>query len=219
MRDRDAILDAAARATLRLAETQRWPELTLAEIAAEAGVRLADLHGIAGKAKLIDAVFDLFDRAMSAEAVRADDPARDRLFDVIMLRMEAMQAHRAGVLALLDHMRHQPDGRLKLARLRTRSGEWALACAGLDASETMPVSVKALALAWVIGRTDRAWRRDGGEDLNATMAALDKALRSIEDRMAMILRMMGRGRKRKSDEGADTGEPGPVDPPHPEPAG
>ncbi len=214
MRDRDAILEAITGATLRLASTRRWPELTLGEIAAEAGVRMADLHGIAGKADLIDAVFDRFDRAMGAETVRAEDPARDRLFDVIMLRMEAMQAQRAGVLALMDHLREQPDGRLKLARLRARSGDWALACAGLDASETMPAGVKALALAWVIGRADRAWQRDGGEDLNATMAALDKALRSIEDRMAMLLRLMGRGRRRRDD--PDGAEPaGRAAPPSP----
>jgi len=187
-----SIIEQGLRAALELAAEKPWASLTLGEIAVRADLTLNDFHGIATRETLADAVDAHFDRAMSAEGVASDDLPRERLFEVIMLRFEAMEDYRDGLKSLLNYRETAPDHLVRLPAARAASARWALASAGLDDDSGAPLSLKVLAIAFVIARTERAWRKETSSDFALTMAALDKSLRAAEARMGWISRFRGR---------------------------
>ena len=187
-----SIIEQGLRAALELAAEKPWASLTLGEIAVRADLTLNDFHGIATRETLADAVDAHFDRAMSAEGVASDDLPRERLFEVIMLRFEAMEDYRDGLKSLLSYRETAPDHLVRLPAARAASARWALASAGLDDNSGGPLSLKVLAIAFVIARTERAWRKETSSDFALTMAALDKSLRAAESRMGWISRFRGR---------------------------
>ena len=104
-----------------------------------------------------------------------EGPTRDRLFDLLMRRIDVMQAHRPGVIALLKALPLDPPAALLLANSSLVSMGWILEAAGIEAGGPMgQLRRKGLLAVWLW--TLRAWERDGSEDLSATMAALDQAL-------------------------------------------
>src|SRR5262249_6948334 len=90
-----------ARAALSIAARKPWRDATLADLAAEASRPVSDFYG-ASLGEALDCAEEAFDRAV-AEGVEELDPGqsvRDRLFELIMRRFEAMEPHRAAVLAM-----------------------------------------------------------------------------------------------------------------------
>ena len=80
-----------ARAALSVAGEGQWRMVTLAKLAGVAGRPLAEFYG-ASLGEAVDCVEEAFDRAV-AEKMDALDPGqsvRDRLFELIMRRFEAM---------------------------------------------------------------------------------------------------------------------------------
>ena len=127
-------LDKGLLAALDLAADTLWADLTLAAIAEKAGVPLSDFHGLSGKDAFASMMDAYFDRAMSAEGVSADDTPRERLFDVIMLRFEAMEDYRAGLVSLMKYRDRMPSLLLGLPAARKRTGVRLMAtalCGGL----------------------------------------------------------------------------------------
>ena len=113
--------------------------------------------------------------AAAVEGASTEGSIRDRLFDVLMRRIDVLQAHRAGVLALLKGVVFDPPAALLLAGANHTSMGWLLAAAGVDAAGPLGhLRRKGLLAVWLW--TIRAWQRDEGDDLSATMAALDQAL-------------------------------------------
>lgn len=202
----DTIIEKGLLAALDLAAARPWQELTLAEIAAKAGLSLNDFHGHASKEDIAEAMDAHFDRAMSDEGVPEDDSPRERLFDVIMKRFEAMEPHRAGLRELMKFRETSLTHVVRLPSHRHASAAWALASAGLDNDAGAPASLKRIAIAFVIAETERAWRKDTGGDFARTMAALDKGLRRADDRLGQLRRFTGRKPSRADDDGA--GQPG-----------
>lgn len=195
---KQTIIRKGVEAALELAAENPWDEITLAEIAARAGLDLSDFHMVADKSDLALAVEPWLDKSMSAETIDLDETPRERLFDVIMLRFEEMEKHRAGLLSL-QHWRERNPARLaKLAKARGKTARWALTCAGLDGHSDLPMGLRAAGLAWAMARAERAWRREESEDFSRTMAELDKQLRSAEERAGWVSGLMRRGRSRET---------------------
>jgi ubiquinone biosynthesis protein COQ9 len=133
-------------------------------------------------------------------AAAADGPVKDRLFDMIMQRFDVLQAHRAGVLAVLDAAAMDPAMGLMLGKLSSRSMGWMLEAAGVSASGLRgQLRVKGLMAVWLWGI--RAWREDESMDLAATMTAVDTAL----DRAGQAARWIG------DDRPAPISEEAPID--------
>ncbi len=85
-------------ATLRLAAEKPWSEIPLAEIASAAGLSLIELYRLFPyKLAILDALARRTDAAVLAMPGDADDPPRDRLFDVLMRRFDALLPYRAGL--------------------------------------------------------------------------------------------------------------------------
>jgi AcrR family transcriptional regulator len=194
MATKSDVIEKGLKAGLSLAAEAEWDELTLAEIAEAAGLSLSDFHKVATKDTLVDAAEGWFDKSMSAETADMEDGPQERLFDVIMLRFEAMEPYRAGMTALMKYRERSPARLAALLKARSESARWALVCAGLDTASGAPLSLKTLAIAWVIGQTERSWRKDEDADFARTMATLDKELKGAEDRMGWVSRMTGRSK-------------------------
>lgn len=185
------VIDAGIKAALKLGATKPWAGITLAEIAETAGLSLSDYFGKADKASLSEAIEPWLDKAMSAERIDMEESPRERLFDVIMLRFEAMEPYRAGLLSLMEWRQNSPARAASLFAARKHTAEWALTSAGLDSSAEIPFPVKALNIAWVISRTTRAWRKEEDADFARTMAMLDAELRGCDERLSWIDRVRG----------------------------
>jgi len=109
------------------------------------------------------------------------------LFDLLMRRIDYLQTHRSGVLALLRAMPSAPPMALLLACATRRSMRWMLEAAGVAAlGPCGELRVRGLIAVWLW--TLRAWERDTSEDLSGTMAALDAALRRAGDVVAWLRR-------------------------------
>ena len=76
------------------------------------------------------------DRAVLAEDLSdmAEEPPRERLFDVLMRRLEVLAPHRQAVRSLLRSARRNPPLALALNGLAVRSQQWMLTAAEINAS-------------------------------------------------------------------------------------
>jgi AcrR family transcriptional regulator len=186
----DRILDAA----LRLAARDGWRAAALARVAAEAEVGLPALYALfPSKPALLVGLLRRVDRTVLAGTTPApsDGSPRDRLFDVVMRRFDALQAHRAGLAAIVA-AGVDPLGRLALIGPLRRSMAWMLEAAGI-ASDGWAGRLRVAGLAVVYARAYRVWLGDDSADLGKTMAALDSGLARAE-RWVSALPGVGAGR-------------------------
>jgi hypothetical protein len=177
--DDDAFDRALIAAVFEQAAVSGWARLSIAQAAGAAGLDLgrARLRVPSREAALIR--FGRMADAAALSGASTEGPVRDRLFDIMMRRIDALQAHRAGVLALLRWLPSRPGLALALAALTKRSMGWMLEGAGISALGPLgELRARAMVPVWLW--TVRAWQRDDSADLSATMASLDSALRRVE---------------------------------------
>ncbi len=176
------LLDRAADAALTLAVDRPWSDLTLRDVAREAGLTFAELYVAADhKGAVVDALSRRFDRQAldAAESLGADEAVHDRLFEVVMARIEAMGSHRTPLLAIA-----KAEGPAALAPRLVRTARALLEAAGVDASGVRG-SVRLAAMTAVWARVLQVWRDDEGA-LNRTMAEIDKQLKAMRDRLGRV---------------------------------
>lgn len=177
MTDADFV-DRAVDAALQLASEKSWNDISLAEIARKAELDLIEFYGELDMDDILAAIDRRFDLACSSEPVSADDKLKDRIFDVIMLRFEAMEDHRAALTSIRNGWKHNPVERLKAAKRRTRTARWVLTCAEADFAGAGP---RAVLLSGILSRVESAWEKEDSPDFTRTMAQLDRDLRDVND--------------------------------------
>lgn len=172
----DDILDRAAAAALALAADKPWPAVSLRDIAARAEVPFAELYALAdGKRAVLAHLSAGFDRAALGVDYPEGSAAHDRLFDAAMARLEAMEPHRAALIAIA-----RAEGVLASATRFPRIARAILEAAGVGAT-----GPRLAAMTAVWARVVQVWRDDEGA-LNRTMAELDKRLKQMADRLGKI---------------------------------
>lgn len=131
--------------------------------------------------RLLAALSRRIDEAMleADRAELAELPPRDRVFELIMHRFEAMQPFRGGLERLARAARRDPALLLGTACRLERSLIWLQTAAGLDASG-LRARLARRALSLVYLRALQVWFDDPGLDMAKTMAELDKLLRRAE---------------------------------------
>jgi len=169
-----------------LAARDGWRAVTVIAAAREAELRLDRARTrFAGR----NAILLRFGRLADAQALAnaaATGPVRERLFDLLMSRFDTLQAHRAGVRALLRGLPADPPTALLLAAATAGSMRWMLEAAGAPATGLSgDLAVNGLVGVWLY--TLRAWQRDDSPDLATTMAALDRALARAEQAAGWFL--------------------------------
>lgn len=153
-------------------------QVGLAEIARAAGVSLAELRDEFGSSFAILAAYvKQVDRAVLAgeDADMAEEPPRERLFDVLMRRIELLTPHKEAVRSLMRSAMRNPGLALALQRLALRSQQWMLTAADIGAAGPLGF-VRAQGLAVLFASVLRTWIDDDDPGLARTMAALDRAL-------------------------------------------
>jgi len=172
--DRDRIIEAF----LELLAEQSFEDIGYLELAVRAGVSLAILRKEFGaKLPIIAAYVKQIDRKVleSDDPDMAEEPPRERLFDVLMRRLEALAPHKAAIHSLLRSARRDPGLALALNRLAVRSQQWMLTAANIDAAGPRGM-LRAQGVALLFAGVLRTFADDEDEGLARTMAALDRAL-------------------------------------------
>lgn len=169
-----------ALAAMDVAAVEGWRSLSLRQIAEAADVGLAELHAeFPAKAAILDAFMTEIDRQVLAGGpADADDAARDRLFEILMRRIDALAPFKGGVAAVLRECIDPTVGLIGLPCL-LRSMAWMLEAAGLSSSG-LSGCLRVEGLTAIYVNTVRVWLRDETADLAPTMAALDLGLRRAE---------------------------------------
>src|SRR5262249_22597345 len=109
------------------------------------------------------------------EGDMAEEPPRERLFDVLMRRLEILAPHRAAVRSLLRSARRNPGLALALNSLAVPSEQGMLPAADIDAAGRRGL-IRAQGLAVLYARVVRVWLHDDDPGLARTLAALDREL-------------------------------------------
>jgi hypothetical protein len=176
----DLVFDRALiRAAFDIAAAEGWPTVSVAKAARLSGLDVARARARFPTRLGVLARFGRLADQAALSDISTEGPARDRLFDMIMRRIDLHQAHRAGVLAVLRAAPFDPGSALLLGLGLRNSMGWMLEGAGVSTAGWQgEVRVQGLLGVWVW--TIRAWSRDDSEDLSSTMAALDTALQRVE---------------------------------------
>ena len=186
-KNRDRIIDAL----MALAAEREWERIGLERVAERAGVPLRQLRRaydgrldiIADLARRTDeAVLDGLDPDMSEEA------PRERLFDVLFARLEALAPYREGLRGLAEAAWRDPFLGMALNRISVISMAWMLTAAGVQATGAAG-ALRAQGLALVWAQVMRVWFEDDDPGLARTMAALDRRLREAERNFLRISRV------------------------------
>ncbi len=168
---------------------QGWHGLTMRRVATAAAMPIEEVRRRAPcRLSLLRLHGTAMDRAVLAGTVPDQGGLpRDRVFDALMRRIDAMQPHREGILRLLADLRRDPLLALLLLGSLPCAMAWMLEAAEVDTAGLAGLArTQGLTAVWLA--TARAWTRDGTVDLGPTMAALDRALDRAEQ-VARSLRL------------------------------
>ena len=192
-------------ALMDLLSEKRFENVDLLEISETAGVTLAELRDeFDGKLAILSAYLKQIDRAVLAggSADMAEESPRDRLFDVLMRRIDAMTPYRAAIGSLMRSATRNPGLALALNGLAVRTQQWMLTAAGISASGPKGM-LRAQGLALMFAGVVRTFVHDD-DDNSRTMAALDRAMESgqrwsgILDDICRLAPRPGRRRRRRA---------------------
>ncbi len=172
--NREKIIDAL----MALLAERRFEEIGFGDIAGKAGLTLAQCREefgstvgvLAAHAKGVDR------KVLSGgNGELADELPRERLFDVLMRRLEALAPDKRAIRSLLHSAQRNPPLALALNAMSVRSQQWMLTAADLDAVGPLGM-LRAQGLALLYASVLRTWVGDDDPGLARTMAALDRAL-------------------------------------------
>jgi AcrR family transcriptional regulator len=172
--DREKIIAAF----LAILEDKPFAAIGFDDIAQRSGLSLAQVRGeFASTFAVLAAYVKATDRAVLAQDMHdmSEEPARERLFDVLMRRLEVLAEQRDAVRSLLRSSRSNPPLALALNGLAVRSQQWMLTAAGINASGPQGM-IRAQGLALLFASVLRTWVDDDDPGQARTMAALDRAL-------------------------------------------
>ena len=205
--DRAKAIDAL----MSLLAEHRFEQIGLAEVAGRAGIKLSQLRAEFGSTlAILAAHIKDIDRTVLAggDADMTEEPARERLFDVLMRRLEALAPYKEAVRSTMRSARRNPGLAFALNAMAVRSQHWMLEAAGINTSGPRG-ALRAQGAALMFARVLSVWVDDEEEGLDRTMAALDRGLATAErwvgflDDLCAIPKCVLRGprrRRRRRDE-------------------
>lgn len=170
---------AIVEALMRLAAEEAFEDIRIVTICREAGVTLAqfrDLYPSKG------AVLASLSRQIDHEVLSrhtddlAGEGARDRLFDVLMSRLDALAPYRAGLKGVSEWARRDPVAAYRLNQMMLNSMRFMMEAADLD-HDGLHGAVKLQGLVAIWTRLLDVWFADDDPGLARTMAELDTMLR------------------------------------------
>ncbi|HEX8165410.1 MAG TPA: TetR/AcrR family transcriptional regulator [Beijerinckiaceae bacterium] len=169
-------------ALMRLAADRPWNDIEITDIAQEAGVTLAEFRDLfPSKGAVLGAFSRAIDKAVLAGSGEdlAGEPARERLFDVMMRRIDALAPHKRALRRIFYALRRDPLALMALNQSALNSQRFMLAAAGISTEGPLGL-LKLQGAAIVLANTLETWFEDDDPALARTMARLDRELRRGE---------------------------------------
>ncbi|MDP1749664.1 MAG: TetR family transcriptional regulator [Reyranella sp.] len=193
--------EAALDVFLGLIADKDFAAVTLRDVAQGANLGLADLYRLyPDKVALIAAFLARVDADVLAGTPRQSDPeetARDRLFDTMMRRYDALRPHRAALRAIRGASRRDPLLTLALGPALRRSMAAMLEAAGVP-SDGLAGALQQNGLLAIHYAVSRIFDRDETGDLSKTMAALDGHLKTAEKWSQLVGKYVKRPTSKRS---------------------
>ncbi|MFO1163334.1 MAG: TetR/AcrR family transcriptional regulator [Reyranellaceae bacterium] len=175
--------DAALDAFLGLVAEKGYANVALRDVATGAGLGLAELYRrYPDKASLVAGFLARVDAEVLAGTSDTADPeetVRDRLFDVLMRRFDALRPYRAAVQAIRRAGLRDPLLALSLGPAVRRSMAAMLEGAGVP-SDGIPGALRQSGLLVIYQAVSQVFEKDDTADSSKTMAALDSRLKRAE---------------------------------------
>lgn len=185
--------DTIVEAFLSLLAERAYADVTVGAIAEEAGVSLAVLNRhFPTRLDILRAFARRVDQAVleADTSDMADEAPRDRLFDVLMTRLDALAPYRPALRSLMRSARRDPQLALALNRIARGSMTWMLAAAGVSVRGLRGrIAVDSLVVSLV--KVGGVFLAEEDPGLPRTMAALDQALKALEARHNRLARFFG----------------------------
>jgi AcrR family transcriptional regulator len=165
-------------ALMALAAEERWADITIRAVAERAQLSLAEFRDIfPSKGAVLAAFARQIDRSVleGTDKDFEDESAKERLFDVLMRRLDALQPYREAIRNILAWTRGDPLAAAALNQVAVNSMRFMLEAAGIDSEGPVgPLKLQGLTLAWL--RVVDVWLDDDDIGMARTMAALDREL-------------------------------------------
>jgi AcrR family transcriptional regulator len=179
-------------ALMALASQQRFEDISIRDICKKAEVSLAEFRdSFPSKGAVLAGLSRRIDRAVMTQDSEelADEGPRERLFDILMRRLEAMAPYREGLRETAAYLRRDPTAALAMNQVVIGSMRFMLEAAGIDTEGGTAGTIKlqGLALAWA--RIVGVWLDDDDPGLSKTMAELDRELTRGERAVAGVDRL------------------------------
>ena len=175
-------------AAMSLAATRDWGDVSLADIAAEANLTMADLRReFTCKNEILRAFQTEVDAQVLARTKPAgrDDSVRDQVFDAIMTRFEIMAPHKEALKRIAAYLRCRPGEASMFVCSRMVTQYWMLSNAGAKLHGPAAL-VRVAGLSAVYGKAFSVWLEDDSPSLDKTMATLDRGLANGERGMQSV---------------------------------
>ncbi len=173
------IIDTA----LTLAAERGWREISLNHIARAAKLPLSGVYGVYASKTAILAGFSRqldVDMLAALDADATEAPVRERLFDVLMKRFDALNPHKQAIANILRDSCADPLAAICGLAPLGQSMAWMLEGAGIGSQGPLGlVRIKGLSMIYLSALA--VWLRDESSDMAKTMAYLDKRLRQTEN--------------------------------------
>jgi AcrR family transcriptional regulator len=185
---RSRIVDAL----FELASENRFEDISIRDICKRAGISLADFRdSFPSKGAVLASFSRRIDRAVLAEDSEelADESPRERLFDILMRRLEAMAPYREGLREAGAWLRRDPSSALAINQTVMGSMRFMLEAAGIEVDGGAAGTIKLQGLAFAWARIVSVWLDDDDPGLSKTMADLDRELTRGERAVAGVDRL------------------------------
>ena len=175
--------EAALDAFIKLIAEKGFAEVALRDVAEAAGLGLAELYRVyPDKVALVAAFLAKIDAEVLAGTPSRTDPeetARDRLFDAMMRRYDALRPYREALGAIRRAGTRDPMLALAIGPALRRSMAAMLEAASVP-SEGLTGALRQNGLLAIHYAVSRVYDKDETTDLSKTMAALDSRLKMAE---------------------------------------
>ncbi len=171
---RDAIIEAL----MELASERSWEDISITDVAMRANVSLADFRDAFPSKGAVLAGFSRKIDRLVLEGTTDDlmgEPAKERLFDVLMRRLDALAPYKLGLECVAEWTARAPLAAAAVNRVELNSMRFMLEAAGIDSEGPVgAVKLQGAVLLW--SRVLGVWFRDDDPGLSPTMAKLDDEL-------------------------------------------